>query len=118
MQDLALDRVPLDFANQRLRYVSTDCHLDDGALGLNVTEHLVEVARVERERLGVAAVSVDDGGNLSMAAKCARGALSLGVASVGVKRNCCHCYSSFGTVAFFHVPSIKSRTHAARFLAA
>ena len=46
VKNLTLDRMPLDLANERLRGVSSDCDLDDGALCLNVGEHLVEVPRI------------------------------------------------------------------------
>src|SRR3954469_25150423 len=73
---LPLDRVPLDLASQRLRGLSAHRYLDHGALGLNGGEHPVEIARVERERLRIAAVTVDHRRNLSLTAKSTRGALS------------------------------------------
>jgi hypothetical protein len=50
-----------------------------------VAEQLVQIARIECERLRVASVTVDHGGNLSLTAKGTGGALSLGVAAVGAK---------------------------------
>ena len=76
VKNLALDRMALDLTNERLRGLPTDRHLDDGALGLNVPEHLVEIARVQRESQRIASVAVDHRGDLSLAAKRAGGALS------------------------------------------
>jgi len=76
VKDLALDRMALDLTNERLRSLSTDRHFDDGALGLDVPEHLVEITRVQRERLRIASVAVDHRGDLSLAAKRAGGTLS------------------------------------------
>src|SRR5688572_26984696 len=90
VQNLALDRVALDLANERLGRMSTDRHLDHRALRLNVAEHFVEIACVERERLWIAPVTVNHGGNLPLTAESPRGALSRDVATVGAKRNCCH----------------------------
>ena len=61
VQDLALERVALDLADQRLGGAAVDRQLDDGALGGDALKQLLELARVERERLRLAAVAVDDG---------------------------------------------------------
>ena len=85
VQNLTLDRVTLDLANERLRRMAANRNFDDRALSLNVGEELVEIARIERERLRIASVSVDHGGNLSLPAKGPGGALSTDVASRCVK---------------------------------
>ena len=61
VQDLPLERVTLDLADQRPRRLPVDIELDDCALGRDVLEELLELARVDRERLRLAAVAVDDG---------------------------------------------------------
>src|SRR5207248_3176646 len=60
VQNLPLDRMALDLANQCLCSSSVEGDLDDSCLCLNVAEQLVEIASVEGQWLGLAAVTVND----------------------------------------------------------
>ena len=76
VQDLLLERVPLDLADQRLGRRAAERELDDGAAGGDLREELLELARGERERLRLAGVPVDDGRNATGRAQLARDALA------------------------------------------
>ena len=65
VDDAAVDRMALDLANQRLRHFAVDAELDDRAAGRELAEQLFDFAGVDRERLRVAAVAVDHGGNVA-----------------------------------------------------
>ena len=64
VNDAALERVALDLADQRRGDLAADGELDDGAAG-DLREELLDVAGVERQRLRLAAVAVDDGGDFA-----------------------------------------------------
>jgi len=63
----------LDFTDERLRALSVERELDDGALGGDLRQKLLELTIVDCERLRLAAVAVDDSGN----------------ATRGAERSCC-----------------------------
>jgi len=51
VDDGALDRVPLDVADQRARRRAVDVELDDGRFGRDVPEQATEFTRVDGEGL-------------------------------------------------------------------
>src|SRR5262249_32367057 len=59
VDDAAVHRVALNLANERLRHGAVHAQLDDRAAGGELTEQLLDVARVDRQRLRIAAVTVD-----------------------------------------------------------
>jgi hypothetical protein len=76
VQDLALERVALDLADERAAHLAVDRQLDDRALVGDVLQQAIEVAGRDGERLRLAAVAVDDAGNLAVAAEGAGDALA------------------------------------------
>src|SRR5690606_4251342 len=80
VEEEALERVALDLADERALRAPVEVELDDGAGGADVREELVELAAGDGERLRLPAVAVDDGGNASLAAEGAGGALAALVA--------------------------------------
>ena len=94
VEDLLLERVTLDLADQRLGRRAAERELDDGAAGGDGREQLLELARLERERLRLAGVPVDDGGNATGRAQLARDALASLGARFGAEGCGCHGYRS------------------------
>ena len=76
MQDLALERVTLNVADQRARGAAVDLELEHRRVRRHAVEHLLQIARVERQRLGLALVTVHDARNLLRGAQLSRGALA------------------------------------------
>jgi hypothetical protein len=91
VEDLTLERVALDLADQRRRRpAAVDAELDDRALRGAGAEQPVEVLLVDRERLRIARAPVNDGGYLTAAAKLAGGALAAVGARGGAQIDGCH----------------------------
>ena len=90
MEDLLLERVTLDLADQRLGGRAADGQLDDGAARGDGRQKLLELARRKRERLGLTGVPIDDGGNTTGCAQLARDALASLGARFGAEGCGCH----------------------------
>src|SRR5207245_6231910 len=69
-------RMALVLADQRLHRLAFGRELDDGALGLDALERLLERLGLGLERLGVPPVAVDHGGDPAPEARLARAALA------------------------------------------
>src|SRR5581483_10745588 len=76
VEKLALERMPLNFTDQRPRSLPADRELDHRVLGRDMLEQLLEIARIDRERLGLSRMPVNDAGNLSRRPELSRDALS------------------------------------------
>jgi hypothetical protein len=79
VKNLALERVTLNLADQSSRSFPIDIEIYDCALRGDVIEQTLELARVDRERLRLAAVAVHDGRHAALAAKLSRDALAAAV---------------------------------------
>src|SRR5437879_13471511 len=78
----------LDLADQRLhRRLAVHRQLDDGARGLDAGERFLERFGLELERLGVASVPVDHGGDLAAEASLAGAAFAGRLPGAGGERN-------------------------------
>src|ERR1044072_9241159 len=86
--------MPLDLAHQRAGGPPVVAQLDDRAGGGNRREQPIEFARVERERLRLAPISVNNHGNLTSLTQLAGDArTAIGARSRG-EGCCCHFYDS------------------------
>src|SRR5205823_14825795 len=85
MQNRPLHWMPLDLSDQRARRAAVDGQLDDSARGGDAVEQLLELARVDGERLRLAAVTVDDRGDLPALPQLARDAGSPIAPRLGVE---------------------------------
>src|SRR2546430_14939656 len=71
----------LDLANQRLHGLAVHREIDDGARGLDPLQRLLQGLGLELERLRVAPVAVDHGGDSSPGTRPPRGAPWIGRAA-------------------------------------
>jgi len=77
----------LDLANQRLHGLAVHREIDDGARGLDPLQRLLQGLGLELERLRVAPVAVDHGGDPAAEARLPRGALAGRLPRTRRKRN-------------------------------
>jgi hypothetical protein len=76
VQDLLLERMTLDLANERARRAAGERELDDGAARGDRGEELLQLPRRERQRLRLTRVAVDDTGHAARGAQLTRDALA------------------------------------------
>src|SRR2546425_3434784 len=77
----------LDVANQRLHGLAVHREIDDGARGLDPLQRLLQGLGLELERLRLAPVAVDHGGDSAAEARLPRGALAGRLPRTRRKRN-------------------------------
>src|SRR5687767_12680922 len=93
VQHLALERMALNLANERLGGATAKVELDDGRPRRDRAEQLLELARIEGERRGLAMVTVDDARDAKACAQLAGGTLA-GLRACGRVEGCgCHATS-------------------------
>ena len=68
VDDVGAERMTLDLADQRARFLAVHRQLDQRALRLDAGQRLFERERIHHQGLRRAAVAVDDGGNLFLEA--------------------------------------------------
>ncbi len=83
VQDVTLEGVALHLTNERADRPSIDAKFDDGTTRRDLAQQTVDGAGLQRERLRLTIVTVDDRGNAAVAAKRAGDALAGGVAKRG-----------------------------------
>src|SRR2546426_684387 len=83
VDDVGPHGVPLDLADQGPHRLPVHGELDDGARGLDSRERLLERLRLDGERLGVAAATVDHRRDLAAEPRLARGTLARTLTGAG-----------------------------------